>query len=38
MISIEGMMAVVDTINSMNQNCKKIIYKNFDQADVNVLL
>jgi hypothetical protein len=37
-ISIDGMKAVVDTINSINDNSKKIVFKNFDQADVNVLL
>lgn len=37
-ISIEGMKAVVDTINSINDNSKKIVFKNFDQAGVNVLL
>lgn len=29
---------MVDTINSINDNSKKIVFKHFDQADVNVLL
>lgn len=37
-ISVAGMKAVIDTINSINDNSKNIILKNFDQADVNVLL
>lgn len=32
------MKAVVDTINSINDNSKKIVFKNFEQSEVNVLL
>lgn len=32
------MKAVVETINSINDNSKKIVFKNFEQAEVNILL
>lgn len=38
LISVEGMKAVVDTINSINDNSKKMAFKHFDQAEVNLLL
>lgn len=35
--SIEGMRAIVDTISSIDENSKKILFKHFDQANVNIL-
>lgn len=34
---IEGMKALVDTINSIDENSKKILFKHFDQNNVNIM-
>ena len=34
---IEGMKALVDTINSIDENSKKILFKHFDQNNVNII-
>lgn len=31
------MQAIVETINAIDENSKKIVFKHFDQQDVNVL-
>lgn len=36
-ISLDGMQAIVETITAIDENSKKIVFKHFDQQDVNVL-
>jgi Cu/Ag efflux protein CusF len=35
--SIKGMKAIIETISSIDENSKKILFKHFDQANVNIL-
>ena len=35
--SIEAMKVIVDTIKSIDENSKKIVFKHFDQQNVNIL-
>lgn len=35
--AIEGMTAIVETIESIDENSKKILFKHFDQATINLL-
>jgi hypothetical protein len=35
--SIEGMKTIVDTISSIDDSSKKILFKHFDQSNVNIL-
>jgi len=35
--TIQGMRAIIDTINSIDENSKKIVFKHFDQQHVNIL-
>ena len=32
-----GMQAMIETINSFDENCKKILYKEFEERNVNIL-
>lgn len=34
---IDGMKALVDTINSIDENSKKILFKHFDHNNVNIM-
>ena len=35
--SIDAMRTIVDTIKSIDENSKKIVFKHFDQENVNLL-
>jgi hypothetical protein len=35
--TVGGMKAIVDTLTSIDENSKKILFKHFDQSSVNVL-
>lgn len=35
--AVEGMLAIVETVESIDENSKKILFKHFDQAGINLI-